>query len=172
MRDVKKIEIIFENCEYIEFTPKDFGIFLLDDITTSISRIACNSISELKHAKTVALEIFDTKLNSTYNPFGIESESKTIKSRFALCDDITSIEITFADDSKQEYYVEWGNDEYTNEHQKTELGENGNLYIVIGKDKNISDYFDNDAMNDKEMAKSHKELISLWGESYEQSIWT
>lgn len=161
MKDVKKIEIIFENCEYIEFTPKDFGIFLLDDITTSISRIACNSISELKHAKTVALEIFDTKLDSTYNPFGIQDKAQTVKKRFALCDDITSIHITFVDDSKQEYYVEWGEDEYTNEYQKTELGKNGNLYIVIGKDKNISDFFDDYAMNDKEMAESHKKLISL-----------
>lgn len=172
MRDVTKITIVFENCEYIDFVPQDFGTFLLDDITTSISRIACNSIAEMKHANTVALEIFDTKINTEYNPFDIENEKQKVINRFAQCDDITSIIVEFNDNTKESFYVAWGEDEYVNEFQKTQLGKNGNLYIVISKEETIENYFTAENMDDKEFSKISKDLIMDWGESIEPTFRT
>ena len=51
------IEFVFENCDSIKIEGKYIGDFLVDNLTTSIKRIACNSIEKMDVANTVAIEI-------------------------------------------------------------------------------------------------------------------
>lgn len=139
MSTVKEIDIIFENCETITIFPTDIGVFSIENIIEYITRDAVNSISKYKKSSLVVIEIFAKRINSEYSPFGILSEKMLLKDRFQ-CNDITGFEIRFSDNSTEEILVEYNGNE-VNEYQKTLLGENGNLYIVISKDKNISDFF-------------------------------
>ena len=149
MKGIKKIEIVFENCDYIEFEPKDFGTFTLDNITTCINRVACNSIAKTNDATSVAIEIFKRKIESTYLPFGMFGEEPAfVKDRLTEYKDITYFVITYDDGTTDKIYAPWSG-EYTNELQKYQIGENGNLYIVISVDENISDYFPEETMKDE-----------------------
>ena len=51
------IEFVFENCDSIKIEGKYIGDFLVDDLKTSMQRIACNSIEKIDTANTVAIEI-------------------------------------------------------------------------------------------------------------------
>lgn len=150
MHTAKSIDITFENCETITLEPKDIGFFSIENIAEYISRDSINSISKYKKSNLVIIEIFASKINSEYFPFDIPSEKMLIKERF-LYNDITSLEIYYSDGSSEEIFVEYNGNE-TNDFQKTVIGNNGNLYIVISKDSNITDYFTTEMLNDEELA--------------------
>lgn len=54
---LKYIEFVFENCDSIKIEGKYIGDFLVDNLETSIKRIACNSIDKIDVANTIAIEI-------------------------------------------------------------------------------------------------------------------
>ena len=54
---IKYIELTLENCEVVTIDGKYIGDFLVDDISTSISRLACNWVGKVDWAGLVAIEI-------------------------------------------------------------------------------------------------------------------
>ena len=52
---LKNITFIFENCDSITIDGKYIGYFLVDDMHTSIERIACNVIERMDTADTFAI---------------------------------------------------------------------------------------------------------------------
>lgn len=156
------IEFIFENCDSIRIEGKYIGDFLVDNLTTSIKRIACNSIEKMDVANTVAIEIHKDANKERY-PFGrsnIEYFKEMTFDRLKKYGDITSIQFELEEDYVKEgeesrreyydYYTTWfGDSEYENEAQKTYLSKSGNLYIVIADKKNIEDFFCLDDIEDE-----------------------
>ena len=150
MRNVKSIEFVFENCECLEIEAKYFGGVHLEDIKTSIARIACNSIAKMQTVHSAVFEIF-SEANTEYAPFGNQSDKMVKFDRIAAWDDITQIIVHYEDDQEEVYYVDYdddGNDGLgaPNKNQKSCISALGNLYLVIEKDKNIGDYFDEKEM--------------------------
>lgn len=157
---LKEITFIFENCEYITIDGKHVGGFLVEDICTSIQRIACNSIDKMDTAHTFAIEIHKDA-NKERCPFGCEGDKQLTFDRFISWDDITSIQFELFQDYVEEgqepiiehydYYLHWtGESEYKNDSQKSYISETGNLYIVIADNKRIEDFFDKEAIDDTE----------------------
>ena len=151
---LKYIEFIFENCDSIKIEGKYIGYFLVDDLETSIKRIASNSIEKMDSANIIAIEIHKDANKERY-AFGqnhIEDFKEMTFDRFKKYGDITSIQFELEEDYVKEgeesrreyydYYTTWfGDSEYENEAQKTYLSKSGNLYIVIADKKNIEDFF-------------------------------
>lgn len=162
MNNIKKVEFVFENCECFEIDEKYFGMFQIADIKTEIYRIACNAISKLTTAYTVALEIF-SEANTDYNPCGSSERSKKFD-RITSWRDITSI-ILYYDDGKEEtYYVDYVEKQdgvlgTENINQRTYISSLGNLYLVITKDKDIKDFFETDEIECKESLDFSKMMI-------------
>ena len=148
MKNVKKIEIILENCEVIEFEPKDFYDFILDDIKERVSRKGVNCIGVSKTTTLVKFSI-NKKADRVNKPFGTEMDDpETVFERLSKYNDITGICLTYSDDTEETYYVDYDEGDKEgmlgapNINQDTYINEYGHLFITICADKKINDLFE------------------------------
>ena len=148
---VKSIELLFENCEFITIPANVIGEFIVDDIKKKIARRAANSISDYLVANTVVLELFKVG-DLKYHPFGIEDMEDTKFNRIDSGRDITAISITYEDNTEETYYVNYLSQSdvigAVNVYQKTYFSNDGNLYLVISENDTIEDYFNFDEINE------------------------
>lgn len=158
---LKEITFVLENCDLITIDGKYIGNFIVEDIRTSIQRIACNSIEKMDVAHTLAIEIHKDA-DKTHYAFGIEDYYKeSVFDRIISYDDITSIQFELVDEYTEEsqeptvehydYFIDWvEGDNQENDAQKSYVSKVGNLYIVIADGKNIEDFFDKEVIDDSE----------------------
>ena len=172
---LKEITFILENCDSITIDGKYVGDFLVEDIRTSVSRIACNAINKMDIAYTFAIEIHKDANKERY-PFGFIEDKELTFNRLVAYDDITSIDFKLIEDYVEEgqepiiehyhYYIHWtGESDYVNESQKSYISNVGNLYIVIADGKNIEDFFDKEAIDDEEEMDFHCSMCDI-GDKY------
>ena len=160
MTKVKEIELVLENCEYIKIPTKHLGNIIIEDIDTSVRRNAINSIDKLQTANSIYLDIIKPETIKTLGLFDEDDEeSLSCSKRLIQHADITSVEVAYDDNSKEEYFVDWDWDnEYVNSYQDTQLAKNGNLHVLINRKKKLKDFLDNEnfevsynhIMNEKE----------------------
>ena len=178
---LKYIEFVFENCDSIKIEGKYIGDFLVDNLETSIKRIACNSIDKIDVANTIAIEIHKdaNKERYQFDQDHIENFKQMTFDRFKEYGDITSIQFELEEDYVEEgqvpcreyydYYVDWtGDSEYTNEAQKTYLSKEGNLYIVIADGADIEEFFDLEEIEDGDYMDFHFSMCDV-GDEYSNS---
>lgn len=158
---IKYIELTLENCEVVTIDGKYIGDFLVDDISTSISRLACNWVGKVDWAGLVAIEIHKDADKEYYFLDGCKRNKF---SRLTTWNDITHIDICLeedvGDDSAKSqtysYAIDWddGNDG-ENKNQESYISDLGNLYIYINSkkssdNKGIFDFFDKEEINNKD----------------------
>lgn len=158
---VKYIELTLENCEVVTIDGKYIGDFLVDDISTSISRLGGNWVGKVDWAGLVAIEIHKDADGEQYRSFGYKA---TKFSRLTEWNDITHIDICLEDDVAEDsatsqtysYAIDWeDDDDEENKNQESYISDLGNLYIYINSkkssvNKGIFDFFDKEAINDKD----------------------
>lgn len=171
---LKYITFGLDNCDSITIDGKYVGNFVVDDIHTSIERIAMNAIERIDVADTFAIEICGDANVERYS-FGqthIDRFKHMTFDRIIDERDITSIEFELVEDDyktvenlKTEHYqylVNWSGDSgYENELQEAYLSEADNLYIVISENKSLSDFFDFDEIDDEEYMNKHFDLLNV-----------
>ncbi len=159
--EIKKIEIVLENCEVITIEGKYIGNFGCTDISYSIERFGCNCIDELKTCKDFYISIYrDSALNTEFNTtFGELNETRNPLKRILDYPDITSIYIYLTKDENnpKEFYVTWGDGEYDNEYQKSYMNKFGDLFIVVSEKLKLEDVFDMKRIEDE------KYMDYIWG---------
>lgn len=163
MKNIKFITTEFENCEWLTFPTTVFGECHLDNISTSIDRVATNAICKSVFAQEIALEIFFPEAESEYIASEFFGEKYTILQRLTSYRDITHITLTYQDGSKETFAVDYkdevegqlGSD---NKNQKNYISECGNLYIIIAANKGIKDFFNIELINIKENMELKKDL--------------
>lgn len=135
---LSSITLTFENCETMEIPATVLGNFGISGIIDSITRMAYNSILKYKVANSILIEISREALNLNLRAsFDIEGVYNT--PRYMRYDDITSITVTYLDESGNEifdkYLVPWeDSDDQTNPNQNTLINSNKDTLIVICKD--------------------------------------
>lgn len=160
---LKNITLVFENCDSITIDGKYIGKFLVDDIHTSIERIACNAIEKIDLAGTFVVEIHKdaNKERFQFDQTHCEDFKQMAFDRLSAYNDITNIQINLIEDYVEEgqvpreehydYYVKWtGESDYANDSQVNYMSDCGNLYIVIADGKKIEDFFDLEEIKDEE----------------------
>lgn len=175
---LKYLTLVLENCDSIEIEGKYVGDFLVDDLKTSIKRIACNSIDKIEVANTIAIEIHKDANKERYQFAQTQNEDckQMTFERLDKCADITSIYFVLEKDYVEpgqvpceecyNYYVDWtGESEYVNEAQKTYISKGGHLYIVIADGKKIEDFFDLQEIEDEEHMDFHFDMCDV-GDEY------
>ncbi len=166
---IKSVDFILENCEVITIDGKYIGDFLIDDVQTRISRIACNSISKMDIANTIAIEIH-RDANKERHQFGCTGYKQKTFDRLVEWNDITSIEFELEEGNVEEgkiprvehyhYFVNWvGDNDEENDAQSTYISDNEDLYLVIAENKQIEDYFNDKLIDDDEYAYMHWDLL-------------
>ena len=153
---LKEITFVLENCECITIDGKYIGDFLVEDIRTSIQRIACNAIDKMDIAYTFAIEIHKDA-NKLHNEF----DRKPIFDRLTSRNDISIIQFKLFEDYVEngqepivehyDYYVHWtGENDQENNSQKSYISNAGNLYIVVADGKGIEDFYDKETIDNEE----------------------
>lgn len=163
MENIKFITIEFENCEYITFPIAVFGVCHLGNISISIDRMAINEICKSVFAREIALEIFFPEAENEYVVSEFFGEKYTILQRLTSYRDITHITLTYQDDSKETFAIDYedevkGQLGSNNKNQKNYVSECGNLYIIIAVNKGIKDFFNIEFINIKENIELKKDL--------------
>lgn len=170
MKEVKAIEVIFENCESFKIKKHLLLAFDIGDIHTHICRYACNFIGRYQLAGRVVLEISKEIEKEDYHLFGMDSKFEKSGKYKRLCNynDITHVNVIYDDDSTEEFSVNYHEEQEgilgaENINQKTVVGKNGNIYIVIEEGSEISDYFDEEYMSQTSHSDMEPEEFS-WEE--------
>lgn len=138
---IKRIDIIFENCEVLYIPIERIGLLTIEDIHTTIGRTAINSFDRYETANTIFIEIFNRTKDLSLN-------------RIVKHNDITSIDVVFHNISENtervdSYFVDYREPEgqedaigVSNLNQKNFIRESGDICICISKTKRISDFID------------------------------
>lgn len=162
MKNVVSVKVSFENCEYAVIPASCIGMFLLDSVSIVVQRVAVNAINPMNVAKVVAFELFsEANSQSEFNSF---EKNFDLFKRISQWDDIVDLELVYDDGSSETFYVDYcseGNDSgEDNDYQTSYVSEQGNMYVVVGKDKVIADFFTDEYMNDEENVRFRKEMLS------------
>ena len=155
------VTFIFENCDCVTINGCYIGDFVIDDIKTSVERIASNSIEEMITAHTVAVEIARgaNKPRYQFDQEQFEDHKQMTFDRFKEYSDITAIGFNLFNEHTNEvkhyhYYVNWcGDSDYENTAQSVYISKPGNLYLVIKNETNVLQFFDVNTIDDEEHMK-------------------
>lgn len=145
---VKSIELMLENTDSIVIDAQHIGCFAVEDISTNIRRVG-GSIRNMKYAGLVAIEI-SRDANKEHCEFGCSEYKTTVFDRLLAHNDIVAIYLAKKSGKKDVVYVDWCDvdaNPYRNPYQKTRVGKNGNLYILIHKNKTVEGHFGEEAMS-------------------------
>lgn len=150
-RNIKGINLCFENVESVYVPANCIGLFYMDKIYGRIRYADMNKISLSEYCNLVTMEIFqevnDVKQGYCFLGAEFDDIRYTPFERIGRYNDIVCIEICFDDGEKRTYYVDYVEKDENmigapNINQKTYVSKCGAVYIVIGKDVKIEDYFD------------------------------
>ena len=169
------ITFVFENCDEITIDGKYIGDFLVDDIHTYFSRIACNSINKREVVHTFAIEIHKDANKERYQFDQTDYEDwKQLTFDRLKANDITHIEFeleeSYVEDGETSikeqynYAINYSEDEnlfYENKSQKSYISKDGNFYIVVSEDKNIEDFFNKEWIDDSSGMDFHFEMMDV-----------
>ena len=147
MKRIKEIRFGFENCEVLALPAGSFGRFFLTDIRPEVRRVAVNMIGRYDRAHRTAIEVFRSG-DREYSSFGKISSAFQ---RLTEYRDITSIGLLYSDGTEEEFYPVFDGEE-ENRFQQNHISAPGNLYILIGQDLELRDFFDPEEIEDKEDA--------------------
>lgn len=138
---VKSISLGFENCEDISIDKECIHMLLFDKVAECIYYDhPRDTIRRYQTCEEFLLEL-NEKADRQYEYFGYSSE-QTIFQRTQLCQDITSVEIIYDDDTKELIYVPYmplGGGE-SNAYQTSCIRDTGRMLICISKDKTANTF--------------------------------
>ena len=136
MRYVKKLYLVFENCETSpvlavgDMHDDDVKELHMSDIDRSIRTMTVNSVAEFLKVRDVKI-MLNPKANRKCSMFS--EETGDLFDRILGNSDITSIYLVWEDGYTERFGMEWSDDDYENEYQKATLLEDGSLEIIIKK---------------------------------------
>ena len=156
MRELKSITLICENTEEYAVARKDIGAFSMEEIQTVIGRYAINSISEER-----VCDKFTAQISKDADYSQIPGDPTWFK-RVTSDNNITGVDVEWEDGERITYLLPEDN------HQSF-VSEQGDLYLLIGDDRDIREEFDDDFVS---RAEEDFELYRIWdnlngGETHE-----
>ena len=134
---VKKIVLCFENCEVCELIPSMFKYLIIKGIKRDID-INCYQYENGEMHKVKTCEYFSIIINELGLNTILGWDKDTLRKRLNG-NDITSIELVYSNNKKEEIYVPWCEcDDFTNIYQRNEKAEN-EVKITIEKTERLED---------------------------------
>lgn len=140
--ELEKVDLIFENCEYVSIPAKQIRCLIMRDEYKTLSYSEWNKYHEFKHTSVDCLQIYKKWLKENYTKFTEEiiNKDSNVYDRLVNYSDITSIELFWIDESNSEfeatYYVPWNDEsEYENTYQVVKETDEEYIEISILTDK-------------------------------------
>ncbi len=140
--EIVAIELTFENCEAVKFDREYIEFIHLDNINNSITGNE-TYIYEYCNVKDVAILIkSEANINDNFVATSYGNENLPFQ-KILRWSDIVAVDVIYENRENKCMYVDWKEvSNGLNSYQKSKLDDNGNLYIVISKNKEIMDYFE------------------------------
>lgn len=139
MKHIKKIELVFENCEYIEVS-NAIGDFYIGEITKEVTRIASNSIATFNDANLIYFQVYGNGEIKSHLWDNINPIDRLLK-----YNDITSIDITYIDDTVESFYPKYEGDEFN--ANQTMKKYKDDVFVVISPNKTVDDIYTEEIMD-------------------------
>lgn len=156
MKNIESIILYCENCESIEIEGRYIGEIELIGLKQIITRYG-----EYRICEDFILEI-NRDADKKYKSFGMISD-EILFERLINIRDIVSITIRYNDGSLEDNmympYREEENNYQTNRYQHVYKSNLNHLYIVCSKEKEISDYFDMEYINDEKAMNIYWKML-------------
>ena len=129
---IRKIELIFENCEIIRLKPNMFKYLFLKGISTD-KRINCFQYKNGETQDCKQCKYFHIEINEEGKKVESNLSKKPLNERI-VSKDIVGISLYYINNEEETIYVPWNeDDEYTNKYQENRFGSDGKIEIIIGE---------------------------------------
>lgn len=156
MREIKSVEMVFENCEGLDVPYSLIGLLELKGIETTMSMVAKygKNLKETKTCKEFAIAL-NRGLNGSKECYVTKWSTEKPIDRIHAYQDIVSVTLKFEDGSEDEYYLDWKEDEsnpFDNGYQKSSMNSYGDLFIEVSSNEEL--YFKDGVVDDKGFIKS------------------
>lgn len=125
MKNIKYIEIIFENCDSGQISNEMLSSFIMEDISDNI-RLVANAVLTTRCCRTGVIRI-DFKKN-----YAIYTEWNELLIKRVQSPDITSYNIFYTDETMDKIYVPWKGDDYINTLQEITVSDD-NIITIFHK---------------------------------------
>ena len=149
-KNMQSITITFENCDYLTIPVEYIQAMTLEDITEgrSLHWSSENAVFCWKTCNYVLLVIKNDKgLDPCYSHFDQyepEEKRRRYTERILKYDDIVSIDINYANQASEEYYVKWeGENECTNDRQSSVCRDNLVWILIADKSNTLEEILKN-----------------------------
>lgn len=175
MNGLKKLGILFENCEIAEIDGKYIGEIDIDDIVKSVTRTASNSIEKITSCKHFSVNI-NRRADNLKN-LGTVSEYESFFERF-MYRDIVAVSVLFDSDKgkslddKKWIFVPYEESETQsdierifsayNTYMTVKKNDFGDLHICIDEKVTADDIFPDEEYNEKEYVDYMWEMYMMW----------
>lgn len=132
--NIKRVDLVFENCEVVTLMPNMFKSLIITGITEQ-KTINCYQYEDGENQVNQCCEYMSIDINKK----GYEQETNwqdtMLITRLMQCNDITSIYLIYEDDTEEQILVPWDEDnEYINKYQRILQLDEENIRIVIERE--------------------------------------
>ena len=133
-KEIKKITLVFENCETCELDTSMFDRLAIYGITETIKAfLPYKSTHKYYSCDDLILGINEKGLKQNTDCYG--NDYQPLEDRLKTCKDITAVDITYEDNTKQVIYVLWNDEnDYENKYQTIHQWSNDYITVRIGKE--------------------------------------
>jgi hypothetical protein len=152
---IKKIELVLENCEVFTFNRDEIGHFAMEGITRTIARRASNSIGDSLICAHLSLSLHrkanteNADVTKFSEGLDLEEWAGTPFERIRSSQDLVAVAVTYEDGTEEEIYVDWDLTQHNqNPYQTNVVNHFGDLFITVSKDQSFDDVFDVKEIND------------------------
>lgn len=148
-KDIKSVDLVFENVEYLELPKKYIRYLKLDGIHKKIAGIQHGCFAE-KVIIHIAGAPFDAARHGKgmWSPYQTE-ETLPVYARVLEFSDITSLTVKYKDGSEKDIYVDYPGSLCDNVWQQNRVCKDGSLVVMIGQDMKLEDYAPAESFIDK-----------------------
>ena len=133
-KEIKKITLVFENCETCDLDVDMFDRLAIYGIKQDITTHSPNNSVDKKYScDDLSLEINEKGL--IQNASSYDNDYQSLENRLKTYKDITAVDITYEDNTKQEIYVLWNDEnDYENKYQTIRQWSNNYITVRIRKE--------------------------------------
>lgn len=130
-KQIKKVTLVFENCEYMNFDVDEINYISMEKVSNEyIKSWYENTLREYRICRNFEI-LLTSDANNDYIPAWSDRVEGKKFDRILQCDDICTIEFKYFDDSRESFDLIWNkSSNQNNNYQKSKLVEDGLLIKV------------------------------------------
>lgn len=129
--NVKRVDLVFENCEVISLSNDMFKALIFDDIVEQ-KTVNCYQYENGENQSNKCCKYMTIDINQKGYEQKMEWEGITLEERLKRGNDITYINLIYKDNSEERIYVIWNEEnDFNNKYQRVFRIDEDTISVVI-----------------------------------------